>query len=152
MRLSLPSLDMHLRATGPQDAPPLMLLHSLGTDHLVWDPQAEALSRRFWVLRPDLRGHGRSGVPPGPYTIDGMARDLLAALDALGIERLPVAGLSIGGMVAQSRAALAPTRVTGLALVDTALPIPPAALGANAPPPYMPRAWPSSPMPSWTDG
>ena len=128
MRLSLPDLAMHLRADGPRDAPPLMLLHSLGTDHRVWDPQAEALSRRFRVLRPDLRGHGQSGVPPGPYTIDGMARDVLAALDALGIGQLPVAGLSIGGMVAQSLAALAPHRVTALALVDTALAIPPAAL------------------------
>lgn len=128
VRLSLPDLDMHLRADGPQDAPPLMLLHSLGTDHRVWDPQAEALSRRFRVLRPDLRGHGQSGVPSGPYTIDGMARDVLAALDLLGVDRLPIAGLSIGGMVVQSLAAQAPDRVTALALVDTALAIPPAAL------------------------
>ena len=128
MRLALPGLTMHLRADGPQDAPPLMLLHSLGTDHRVWQPQAEALAGRFRVLRPDLRGHGASDVPPGPYTIEGMARDVLAALDFLGIDRLALAGLSIGGMVAQSLAAQAPGRITALVLVDTAMAIPPATL------------------------
>ena len=128
MRLALPGLTMHLRADGPQDAPPLMLLHSLGTDHRVWQPQAEALAGRFRVLRPDLRGHGGSDVPAGPYTIEGMAGDVLAALDALGIDRLAVAGLSIGGMVAQSLAAQAPDRVSALVLCDTALAIPPADL------------------------
>jgi 3-oxoadipate enol-lactonase len=128
MRLALPGLTMHLRADGPQDAPPLMLLHSLGTDHRVWQPQAEALAGRFRVLRPDLRGHGGSDVPAGPYTIEGMAGDVLAALDALGIDRLAVAGLSIGGMVAQSLAAQASDRIVALVLVDTALAIPPADL------------------------
>jgi len=92
MRLALPGLTMHLWADGPLDAPPLLLLHSLGTDHRVWQPQAEALAGRFRVLRPDLRGHGGSDVPAGPYTIEGMAGDVLAALDALGINRLAVAG------------------------------------------------------------
>lgn len=128
MRLDLPGLAMHLRADGPQDAPPLLMLHSLGTDGRVWQPQAEALSRHFRVLRPDLRGHGLTDVTPGPYTIEGMARDVLAALDALGIARLAVAGLSIGGMIAQSLADRAPDRVAALVLCDTALAIPPASL------------------------
>jgi 3-oxoadipate enol-lactonase len=128
MRLPLTGLAMHLRADGPQDAPPLMLLHSLGVDHRVWQPQAEALAGTFRVLRPDPRGHGASDVSAGPYTIAGMARDVLAALDALGIEHLPVAGLSIGGMVAQSLATQAPNRIAALVPVDTALPIPPADL------------------------
>jgi 3-oxoadipate enol-lactonase len=128
MKLDLPGLTMHLRADGPQDAPPLLLLHSLGTDGRVWQPQAEALSAQFRVLRPDLRGHGLTDVTPGPYTIDGMARDVLHALDALGIDRLPVVGLSIGGMIAQSLAHQAPGRVSAVVLCDTALAIPPAAL------------------------
>ena len=128
MRIALPGLSMHMRVDGPRDASPLMLLHSLGTDHRVWQPQAEALEARFLVLRPDLRGHGLSDVLPGPYTIESMARDVLHALDALGIDRLPVAGLSIGGMVAQSLAAQAPDRISALVLVDTALAIPPAEL------------------------
>jgi 3-oxoadipate enol-lactonase len=128
MKLDLPGLAMHLRADGPQDAPPLLMLHSLGTDGRVWEPQAEALATRFRVLRPDLRGHGLTDVTPGPYTIAGMARDVLAALDALGIDRLPVAGLSIGGMIAQNLAHQAPERVTSLVLCDTGLAIPPASL------------------------
>jgi 3-oxoadipate enol-lactonase len=128
MRLDLPGLAMHLRADGPQDAPPLLMLHSLGTDGRVWQPQAEALATRFRILRPDLRGHGLTDVTPGPYTIDGMARDVLAALDALGIDRLAVAGLSIGGMIAQSLAHQAPDRIAALVLCGTALAIPPASL------------------------
>jgi 3-oxoadipate enol-lactonase len=128
MHLALPALRMHLRTDGPQDAPPLMLLHSLGTDHQVWQPQAETLAGQFRILRPDLRGHGRTDVPTGPYTIEEMAGDVLTALDALGIDRLPVAGLSIGGMVAQSLAAQAPDRISAIALLDTALAIPPAHL------------------------
>ncbi len=128
MRLDLPGLTMHLRAEGPQDAPPLLLLHSLGTDGRVWQPQAEALAGRFRVLRPDLRGHGLTDVTPGPYTIERMARDVLHALDTLGIGRLPVVGLSIGGMIAQSLAHQAPGRVASLVLCDTAVAIPPAAL------------------------
>jgi 3-oxoadipate enol-lactonase len=128
MRLDLPGLTMHLRAEGPQDAPPLLMLHSLGTDGRVWQPQAEALAGRFRVLCPDLRGHGLTDVTPGPYTIEGMARDVLHALEALGIGRLPVVGLSIGGMIAQSLAHQAPGRVASLVLCDTAVAIPPAAL------------------------
>jgi 3-oxoadipate enol-lactonase len=128
MKLDLPGLTMHLRADGPQEAPPLLMLHSLGTDGRVWQPQAEALAGRFRVLRPDLRGHGLTDVTPGLCTIDGMARDVLQSLDALGIDRLPVVGLSIGGMIAQSLAHQAPRRVTALVLCDTALAIPPAAL------------------------
>jgi 3-oxoadipate enol-lactonase len=128
MKLDLPGLAMHLRAEGPQDAPPLLMLHSLGTDGRVWQPQAEALAEHFRVLRPDLRGHGLSEVTPGPYTIEGMARDVIAALDALGVARLPVAGLSVGGMIAQSLAHQAPERVAALVLCDTGLAIPPAAL------------------------
>jgi 3-oxoadipate enol-lactonase len=128
MKLDLPGLAMHLRADGPQDAPPLLMLHSLGTDGGVWQPQAEALSDRFRVLRPDLRGHGLTDVTPGPYTIAGLAADVLRALDALGIDQLPVAGLSIGGMIAQSLAHQAPGRVAALVLCDTALAMPPAAM------------------------
>jgi pimeloyl-ACP methyl ester carboxylesterase len=72
MRLALPDLTMHLRADGPQDAPPLPLLHSLGTDHRDWAHQVEALAGRFRVLRPDLRGHAATDVTPGPCRIDAI--------------------------------------------------------------------------------
>lgn len=128
MFVDLDGFTLHLRASGPQDAPVVLLLHSLGTDHGVWDPQAEALERDHRVLRPDLRGHGLSGVTPGPYSIAGLADDIAGLLERLEVTRAHVAGLSIGGMVAQALAARAPQRVASLVLCDTALAIPPASL------------------------
>lgn len=128
MFLTVGKLNMHVRLDGAATAPPLLLLHSLGTDLRVWDPQAEVLARSFRVIRPDLRGHGLTDVTPGPYSIGGMAGDLLALLDALGLRRVHVAGLSIGGMIAQELAAQASERVASLVLCDTAMAIPPPAL------------------------
>jgi pimeloyl-ACP methyl ester carboxylesterase len=83
----LDDLTMYLRADGPQDAPVLLMLHSLGADHGVWDPQASVLSRDFRVIRPDLRGHGLTAVTRGPYSIEGLAVDVLCAMKRLGITR-----------------------------------------------------------------
>jgi 3-oxoadipate enol-lactonase/4-carboxymuconolactone decarboxylase len=117
-------LTIHVQLSGPPGAPPLLLLHSLGTSLHVWDAQAEALSRSFRVIRPDLRGHGLTTVTH-TASIARMAQDALAVLDALGVGQAHVAGLSIGGMIAQSLAAQAPDRVASLILCDTALAIPP---------------------------
>ncbi len=119
-------LTLHVRIDGPDAAPPLVLLHSLGTSATVWDAQADGLAGPFRVIRPDLRGHGLSEVPPGPYTIQGMAGDVLAVMDALDIKQAHVAGLSIGGLIAQAVAHAAPERVASLICVDTALAILPA--------------------------
>lgn len=125
MFLTVGGLNTHVQLDGPAGAPPLVLLHSLGTDLRVWDPQANVLAHSFRVIRPDLRGHGLTEVPSGPWSISDMARDALALLDTLGHERVHVAGLSIGGMVAQALAAQAPDRVASLILCDTAMAIPP---------------------------
>jgi 3-oxoadipate enol-lactonase / 4-carboxymuconolactone decarboxylase len=119
-------IPFHVQVSGPERAPVLLLLHSLGTSLHVWDDQATALAGRYRLVRPDLRGHGLTAVPRGPYTIDAMAQDVLAIMDALGIIAAHVGGLSIGGMVAQSLAAQAPDRVASLILCDTAMAIPPA--------------------------
>ena len=124
MFLRVQDLTLHVQIDGPASAPVLVMLHSLGTDGRVWQPQAEALAGPFRVVRPDLRGHGLSEVPPGPYTIEGMAADVLGVLDALGVQQAHVAGLSIGGLVAQSMAHQAPGRVASLTLCDTAMMIP----------------------------
>ncbi len=121
-------ITMHAQMEGPPGAPVLVLLHSLGTSLHVWDDQAAALAGAFRVARPDLRGHGLSEVTPGPYTMEQLAEDALALLDALGVGQAHVAGLSIGGMVAQAVAHRAPERVASLILCDTALVIPPAQL------------------------
>ena len=128
MFLRIRDLTVHVQTDGPAEAPALLLLHSLGTDGRVWEPQAAALAARFRVIRPDLRGHGLTATTPGPGSMAGFARDALAVLDALGVARVHVAGLSIGGMVAQQLAALAPTRVAALILADTAMAIPPATM------------------------
>jgi pimeloyl-ACP methyl ester carboxylesterase len=74
----------------------------------------------------DLRGHGYSGVTPGPYSMSQLARDALALLDALGVKQAHVVGLSIGGRIAQQLAAEAPARVASLCLMDTAAEFAPA--------------------------
>ena len=127
MFLRIHDVTVHVQIDGPQSAPALLLLHSLGTDGRVWEPQAAALADRFRVIRPDLRGHGLSVATPGPGSIARLAQDALAVLDALGVGQAHVGGLSIGGMVAQQLAAAAPGRVASLVLCDTALAIPPPA-------------------------
>lgn len=118
------SLTVHLRVAGPAGAPALVLLHSLGATQAIWDAQAAALAGAFRVIRPDMRGHGLTEATPGPYGMDLLAGDVLALLDALGVERAHVGGVSIGGMIAQHLAARAPERVASLVLCDTAMAIP----------------------------
>lgn len=104
---------------GPDGAPVVVLSNSLGTTPEMWDGQLLALAEHFCVLRYDHRGHGRSPVPPGPYTIEDLGSDLLAALDRLGIERASLCGLSLGGMVSMWVASEAPDRVDRLVLCNT---------------------------------
>jgi 3-oxoadipate enol-lactonase len=107
------------RFDGPEDAPVLMLSNSLGTTNEMWEPQLPAFTRSFRVLRYDRRGHGRSKVPPGPYTIADLGRDVLELLDLLELERVSYCGLSIGGMDGMWLAANAPDRVDRLCLCST---------------------------------
>jgi 3-oxoadipate enol-lactonase len=113
------AVEVHYELSGPAEAPVLVLSGSLGTDMSMWDPQAEPLSARFRLLRYDQRGHGRSPVPSGPYSIAELGEDLLALLDRLEIERASLCGLSIGGMTAMWVAARAPERVERLSLLCT---------------------------------
>jgi len=97
----------------------LIFSHSLGCDHTQWDEQVSAMLPHFRVLRYDTRGHGGTGVPPGDYSIEMLARDALALADALGIGRFAWCGLSLGGMIGQWIAAHAPDRVDALVLANT---------------------------------
>jgi len=117
---------VHCADEGRPEGAPVLMLHSIGTSLHVWDPQAAALLRAgFRVIRPDLRGHGCSTASPGELTMERLARDALAVLDARGVRRAHVAGLSIGGRIAMAMAAAAPERVASLMLCDTALEFPP---------------------------
>jgi 3-oxoadipate enol-lactonase len=93
------TVEVHHLLEGPEDAPVLVLSNSLGTTLAMWDEQAPALSERFRLLRYDHRGHGGSPVPPGPYRIEDLGRDVLLPLDRLEVERFSFCGHSIGGMV-----------------------------------------------------
>jgi 3-oxoadipate enol-lactonase/4-carboxymuconolactone decarboxylase len=104
---------------GPEHAPVVVFSSSLGTTHAMWDAQAAALKDEYRVLRYDHRGHSGSPVPPGPYTIDELAGDVLDLLDRLGIERVTFVGLSIGGAVGMTLALRAPERIERLVLCCT---------------------------------
>ena len=104
------SVDLHHVVSGPADAPPLVLAGSLGTNGHMWEPQVEALSAAFRVIRVDLRGHGQSPAPEGPYSMADLGGDVLALLDRLAIGRTHLAGLSIGRMVRPLLAVHAPER------------------------------------------
>ncbi len=110
---------LHYAVDGRDDAPPLVMSNSLGTDLAMWAPQMDALATTFRVLRYDTRGHGRSSVPPGPYAIDQLGGDVLALLDHLGIARAHVCGLSMGGLTGMWLAIHAPERVDRLVLANT---------------------------------
>jgi len=113
------SVALHYTVDGPADAPLLVLGSSLGTTGEMWQPQLEALTEHFRVVRYDHRGHGGSPVPPDPYRIEDLGGDVLALLDHLELERVHLGGLSMGGMVAMWVAAHAPQRVDRLALLCT---------------------------------
>lgn len=114
------AIELHYEIAGPADAPVLVLGGSLGSSLAMWDAQATALAERYRVVRYDLRGHGRSPVPPGPYTIADLGGDVVALLDRLGVERAHLGGLSLGGMIALWAGAHHPERVDRVVACCTA--------------------------------
>jgi len=110
---------IYVAIEGPERAPVLMLSNSLGTTYAMWQPQVDAFTQHFRLVRFDRRGHGQSGVPQGPYTMERLARDALAVLDALGLRRVNWCGLSMGGMEGMWLGANAPDRFERLVLSNT---------------------------------
>jgi 3-oxoadipate enol-lactonase len=110
----------HYQLDGPADAPVVVLSNSLGTNFAMWDPQVRALAQKFRVLRYDSRGHGLSDVTPGPYTIEGLGRDVIGLLDALEIATAHYCGLSVGGLIGQWLGIQASNRFKSLTLCHTA--------------------------------
>ena len=98
----------------------LLFLHGFGNDAHVWDWVAPALAQHYRVLALDHRGHGRSDRDPeGRYDHETMARDVAAALESLGAQRVVLVGHSLGGRVAMRFAGLFPEQVAGLVIVDS---------------------------------
>ncbi|MFN0299885.1 MAG: alpha/beta fold hydrolase [Burkholderiales bacterium] len=118
-------IEMSYQLDGPLDAPVLMLSNSLLTDFGMWDLQVPAFSAKYRLLRYDTRGHGGTEATKGPYTIELLAADVIALLDALRIDRVDFLGLSMGGMIAQLLAANHPARLRSVSLCDTACHLPP---------------------------
>ena len=116
-------LVVHYAVDGVRDRPVVMLANSLGTSFHMWDQQIAALARSHRVLRYDMRGHGLTDTTAshdaGAATVERLAADAIALLDALRIERVDFVGLSIGGMVGQRLAAEYPDRVDSLAICAT---------------------------------
>ncbi|ONG55964.1 hypothetical protein BKE38_07315 [Pseudoroseomonas deserti] len=112
---------LHARVDGPADGVPLLLLHGLAGDLRMWDPQAEALSAQYRVIRFDLRGQGLSEGGVAGVTLADLADDAVAVLDALSVASAHVGGISLGGRVALELAARAPARVLSLMPCNTAI-------------------------------
>ncbi len=110
---------IHVELEGPERAPVLMLSNSLGTNLHMWDDQVGPFTKHFRLVRYDRRGHGGSGVPKGPYTMERLGRDVLAVLDGLGITKINWCGLSMGGMVGMWLGANAADRINRLILSNT---------------------------------
>ena len=117
MRIAAGGITLNYEREG--NGTPLVLTHGLGDTLHFWDNVAAALAAHHTVLRWDVRGFGLSDKPPGPYSPELLAADLAALLDALGIEDAHIAGLSMGGVIAQRVALDHPTRVRSLVLVST---------------------------------
>lgn len=109
----------NIEIEGAEGAPWLTFCNSLNTSLPLWDDQIPAFADRYRILRYDRRGHGKSATPPGPYSLEGFADDVVAIWDALGIARSHFVGLSIGGMTGQAMALNHAGRVNGLVLACT---------------------------------
>lgn len=112
--ISTATISINYELEGPADAPVLMFSNSLGSNLSMWAPQAAAFSERYRVLRYDHRGHGATAAPAGPYRFEQLCEDVVALLDALNIEQVHFAGLSMGGMTALGMAIDHPQRVLSI--------------------------------------
>ena len=123
-------VKVHFTVDGPSDAPAgspaVVLSNSLGSTWSMWDAQVPELTKRYKVVRYDVRGHGGSPVPQGPYTIDDLAGDVVALMDRLGLEKAHFVGLSLGGMTGMRLAQANPERVEKLVVLCTAAVLGPA--------------------------
>jgi 3-oxoadipate enol-lactonase len=111
---------LNYRIDGNPRGDALLFSNSLGTTNDLWQPQVEALGSLFRIIRYDTRGHGASDVPAGSYAIDALGLDAIAILDASGVERAHVCGLSLGGLTAMWLGVHAPHRIRSLVLSSTA--------------------------------
>jgi 3-oxoadipate enol-lactonase len=121
----MPSADhagcrLRYEVDGNPDAPALLFSNSLGTTIQLWEPQLPALSPYFRIIRYDTRGHGASAAPEGPYALETLGLDAVSVLDAAGVDRAHICGLSLGGLTAMWLGVHRPGRVQSVVLASTA--------------------------------
>ena len=119
MKIEANGIHINYALSGQENAPMVVMCHSLACSMVMWKPQLEVLEPHFRVLRCDMRGHGDSDATEGAYTLELLAADVIGLLDALKIDRVHFVGLSIGGMIGQCLALNHPQRFQSLTLCDT---------------------------------
>lgn len=124
MKTKANGINVYYELHGKEGAPWLVLSHSLACSVRMWDEQIAAFKDRYRILAYDTRGHGATDAPAGAYTLDMLAEDARALLDAVGVKRCHWAGLSMGGMIGQTFALKYPGVFQTLTLADTSSRIP----------------------------
>jgi len=128
MKAKVNGTEINYEVSGKEGAPWLVLSHSLACTVRMWDPQVAAFKERFRILNYDMRGHGASAAPNGPYTLDMLADDVIGLMKELKIERATYMGLSIGGMIGQTLALRQTRLFDKMVLADTGHAQPPEAI------------------------
>jgi len=128
MKTKVNGTELYYEIHGKEGAPWLVLSHSLACSVRMWDPQIEAFKATHHILAYDMRGHGASAAPKGPYSLDMLAEDVLGLMQFLKIQKAIYCGLSIGGMIGQTLALKRPAAFERMVLADTTHMQPPEAL------------------------
>lgn len=120
MKIKNGSIEINFECSGNKNGPVVVMAHSLGCNLHMWDVQMPMLEPDYYVIRLDMRGHGQSDVPPGPYTLEELADDVIAVMDSQNIDKAHWVGLSVGGMIGQSLLLRYPQRFISAVLADSA--------------------------------
>jgi 3-oxoadipate enol-lactonase len=118
--LSRDGTRLFAQSEGPEDGPAVVFANSLGSSIAVWDAILPLLPADLRIIRYDLRGHGRSEVPAGPYSMGQLVSDAEAVCDAFEVRDALIVGLSVGGMIAQGLAVKRPDLIRAVVLSNTA--------------------------------
>ncbi|UWQ13783.1 3-oxoadipate enol-lactonase [Aliiroseovarius sp. M344] len=113
-------LSLHAVESGAKAGPVAVFAHALGSDLTMWDAVVAKLPQNLRLIRMDMRGHGKSPCPDGPYAMGDLVGDAARCLDRLGVKDCVFVGLSIGGIIAQGLAAERLDLVRGLVIANTA--------------------------------
>ena len=116
-RQNVDNIEMNYELFG--EGEPLVFIHGLGSSLRDWEPQRAFFAENYQILLFDVRGHGHSGKPKGPYTVKQFAQDLAGLIDSLSISSAHIVGISMGGMIAFQLAVIRPELVKSLVIVNS---------------------------------